>query len=474
MSRLDRFSRRRLLKGMGVGVGLLPMLEIERAFAANPCAGVSGPKRGFIMVWPNGMISKTGSTWATPGVGAAFTMPAFMSSLEPYRNDLLLLDGLDYDFVKDSPNPSRAEVSGHACFQGMLTGKFYQSFGSTTASNFAGGISIDQYVSKALGKPTLNLQAWSRSLARLSWTAAGQAVIPEFDPYRVFNTVFAGKTAPPVTTTPTTPGTPPAVDKNALMRKSVLDNVIKDLNRFSGTVGTEDRQRIDSHLTFVRNIEMKLQSTSGAGSGTTVPPAGSACQPPALGTPLATAALKDSKNFPSISRLHIDIAVAAFAADYTRFVVLQLGDQGNPDIILSELGFSSGGQDGNTGDVNAHHSIAHRNGAEKVKVDKWFMDQAAYAIGALKNVTEAGGKTLLDSSVFMAMNNMRTGIHEYVGVPAIMAGSCGGYFKTGRSLKLNGVRNNNVLIGIANAILDQKITTFGEASYGGEFAGLKG
>ncbi|MEO5769452.1 MAG: hypothetical protein ABIS92_13960, partial [Polyangia bacterium] len=92
MSRLDRFSRRRLLKGMGVGVGLLPMLEIERAFAANPCAGVSGPKRGFIMVWPNGMISKTGSTWATPGVGAAFTMPTFMSSLEPYRNDLLLLD----------------------------------------------------------------------------------------------------------------------------------------------------------------------------------------------------------------------------------------------------------------------------------------------------------------------------------------------------------------------------------------------
>src|SRR3954462_8634322 len=171
MSRLDRFSRRTLLKALGVGPALLPMLEAERAFAA--CAGASGPKRTFIVVWPDGMIAKTASTWAT--TGANFTMPAHMASLEPYRNDLILLDGLNYDFVRDSPNPSGGEVSGHACFQGMLTGQGYQSFGSTTANNVAGGISLDQYLGNALraggykGIPTLNLQAYSRSTARLSW-----------------------------------------------------------------------------------------------------------------------------------------------------------------------------------------------------------------------------------------------------------------------------------------------------------------
>ncbi len=480
MSRIDRFSRRTLLKGLGVGPALLPMLEVEHAYAAA-CAGTSGPKRGFIMVWPNGMISKTGSAWATTGEN--FTIPAFMSDLEKYRADLILLDGLNYDFVRDSPNPSGGEVSGHACFQGMLTGKHYQSFGSSTANNVAGALSIDQHVANGLkakgykGIPTLNLQSWSRSTARLSWTGPGQAVIPEFDPFKVFKTVFTGTT--PVTT-PTTPGTTPVVvvDKTKLMRKSCLDNVIKDLNRFSASVGAGDRARIDNHLTFVREIEMTLQATTttgaGGGSGTvTPPPAGTACQPPTLTPTLASAATKLATNFPAVTKMHIDISVAAFAADATRFVVLQLGDQGNPDVILGNLGFTSGGQDGNTGDINAHHSIAHRNGAEKVTVDKWFMSQAAYAIGALKEVTEANGKTLLDSSVFVAMNNMRTGIHEYTGVPAIVAGSCGGVFKTGRSLKLTGIRNNNLLVSIANA-MDVPTATFGEASYGGELTALKG
>ncbi|MBC8132650.1 MAG: DUF1552 domain-containing protein [Deltaproteobacteria bacterium] len=474
MSRLDRFSRRTLLKGLGVGPALLPLLEFEQAFAA-PCAGSSGPKRAFIMVWPNGMISKTGSTWATTGDN--FVIPPFMSSLEKYRSDLLLLDGLNYDFVKDSPNPTRGEVSGHACYQGMLTGKHYQSFGSGTASNVAGAISLDQYVSKALGKPTLNLQSWSRSTARLSWTGAGQAVIPEFDPVRVFNTLLAGRPTPTPTPTPTpgpTPTPAPVVDKTVLMRRSILDGVSKDFARFSASVGTADRFKIDSHLTFVRNIEKRLQMMSGAGGsgggGTVTPPTGMACTNPVFST-MATAALKDAKNFPTVTKMHIDLTVAAFAADVSRFSVLQMGDQGNPDIILGELGFTSGGPDGNTGDLNAHHSIAHRNGAEKVKVDKWFMDQVAYAIGALKEVSQVSG-SLLDSSVLLAMNNMRTGIHEYIGVPAIMAGSCGGYFKTGRSLKLTNIRNNGVLIAIANA-MGVQTTTFGQPEYGGEFLALK-
>jgi hypothetical protein len=482
MSRIDRFSRRSLLKGLGMGPALLPMLEVERAFAA--CAGASGPKRTFILVWPDGMIAKTASSWATTGVN--FTLPPHMAALEPYRSDLLLLDGLDYDFIRESPNPTRAEVSGHACFQGMLTGKFYQSFGSSTATDVAGGISLDQYLGNALraggykGIPTLNLQAYSRSTARLSWIAAGQPVLPNYDPFNVFSSVFGGVRPPPVTMPP--PGTmtpPPTVDKARLMRRSVLDCVVKDLMRFSASVGAADRVRIDSHLTFVRDMEMNLQDMAGGtgagGVGGTVvtQPTSGACGPPALGPTLAAAALRQSANFPAISKMMIDIAVGAFAADATRIVVLQLGDQANPDIVFTNLGFVDNGvQDGNTGGINAMHSVAHRNGAEKVKIDTWFMEQAAYAIGQLKNVTD-GAKTLLDNTAFLAMNNMRTGIHEFTGVPAIMAGSCGGYFKTGRSLALTGVRNNNVLCAIGNA-MGVPTPTFGEAQYGGELTALKG
>ena len=82
---------------------------------------------------------------------------------------------------------------------------------------------------------------------------------------------------------------------------------------------------------------------------------------------------------------------------------------------------------------------------------------------------------LLDRGVFLAMNNMRTGIHEFDNVPAIMAGTAGGYFKTGgRSLKLpSGTANNGILIALANA-LGVPTTTFGHAAYGGELAVLRG
>ena len=148
MSRSEKFSRRALLKRLGVGAALLPILEPEWVRAAT-CSGTSGPRRAFFIVWANGMLSRI-TSWATAGTGTGFTLPTFMASLEPHRNDLLLLDGLSYNFISDSPNPSGGEVSGHACFQGMLTGAHYQSFGSSTANNIAGGPSIDQFIGNGL------------------------------------------------------------------------------------------------------------------------------------------------------------------------------------------------------------------------------------------------------------------------------------------------------------------------------------
>ena len=509
----EKFSRRALLKRLGMGAALLPILESEWASAAL-CSGTSGPRRALFIVWANGMLSKINS-WATPGVGAGFTLAPFMASLEPYRNDLLLLDGITYSFINDSPNPG--ETTGHGCFQGMLTGALYKSFGSSTANNIAGGQSIDQYIGNALkgkgytGRTSLNTMVYSRSTARLSWTAAGAAIVPDDDPYNVYKTLFPGMTpvtAPPPadlpnmpmpvvmpTAMPATPATGPVnmpIDKMLMMRKSCMDFVLSDLNRFSSIIGSANKLRVAQHLDAVRSIELQLTNqlmtttnmppsmggpstgAGGAGGGTVIPgvkPApGMACQPPALPAAIAT---RDTKNFHTVTKMQIDLAVAALAADATRVVVLQLGDQGDPDIVLYNLGFKAAGTGDSTGDDNGFHEMAHQNGANKVICDTWFQSQVAYAIGALKGVAD-GDKTLLDNSVLVAMNNMRTGIHETRNVPVVMAGSCGGYFATGRSLTLpsNTAHNNGLLIAVANA-LGVPTQTFGYASYGGELAGLK-
>jgi hypothetical protein len=79
---------------------------------------------------------------------------------------------------------------------------------------------------------------------------------------------------------------------------------------------------------------------------------------------------------------------------------------------------------------------------------------------------------MLDNSVLVAMNNMRTGTHETTGVPVVMAGSCGGYFKTGQSLALTATPNNRLLVSLCGA-MGFPVATFGETRYGGELTALK-
>ena len=71
------------------------------------------------------------------------------------------------------------------------------------------------------------------------------------------------------------------------------------------------------------------------------------------------------------------------------------------------------------------------------------------------------------------MSNVRSGANEFEGVPLVIAGSCGGYFKTGRSLAVTGVPNSRVLVALCNA-MGAPTQTFGYAPYGGELGVLKG
>jgi hypothetical protein len=486
MKRDLRFSRRKLLKSVGAGAALLPLLHADPADAA---CYVGGIKRMYIMAWPDGMLSSI-NAWATPGADPtswSLGSMGFQDSLKPYMKDLLLLKGVDYAFIKDMPGTG--ERTGHACYPGMLTGAFYQTLNASTAQDLAGGISVDQYIGTKLqaggykGLVSLNQGTFVSSTGHLSWKGPGQVVLPNTDPNSVFNLYFKGAlpTPPTTTTTTTTPG---PVDNTSQIRKSILDYVSTDLNRFSAIVGSEDKQRIESHLTSIRNIELRIQNSmgmtgpttavAGAGPLSTATAGSLACNVPTTAgeaTPTLTA------NVPAITKLHMDLSVAAFASDLTRCVVMQIGDQGAANLILSWLGFAKGGplpSDPNTGDANGFHAIAHENAMRKVQCDTWFQSQIAYIIGQMKSIVDPTGKSMLDDSVVVAMNNMRTGTHETTSVPVVMAGSCGGYFKTGRSLALPaGTTNNGLLVALCNA-MDTPVTTFGQASYGGELTVLKG
>ena len=213
----------------------------------------------------------------------------------------------------------------------------------------------------------------------------------------------------------------------------------------------------------------------GAGAASSAPP-GSICGIPTDEFPTAAFVGKTSSNVPQLVKLQMDLAAMAFASDLTRVVVMQIGDQAGGQLVFTNLGFMAGGPnppDANTGDVNGWNAIAKRNGADKMLVDSWFQSQVAYMAGQMKGIIDPGGKSALDSGVLVGMSNMRSGLGETTQVPTVLAGSCGGYFKTGRSLALTGIPNNQLLVALCNG-MGAPVTTFGEPRYGGELAALKG
>jgi hypothetical protein len=248
------------------------------------------------------------------------------------------------------------------------------------------------------------------------------------------------------------------------MRASILDYVQEDLGRFSASLGTSDRQRIDSHMTSLRELELQLQVASDA------PGSGGAFEPPTFEQGINT---ESTVNFHTVTEMQMRISAAAFAADITRVVVLQLGDQGGSNIVITPLGFdpSDTRTQGNTGLVQGLHVIAHDNAADKVRTDGWFMEQTANMIQLLKDTQDPTGP-LLDNSMMLVMSNMRTGNHEFNSVPAIMVGSMGGYFSTGRAIRTDSA-NNGALIAMANA-MGVATETFGASQFGGELTDLKG
>jgi hypothetical protein len=430
-------SRRALLRALGVGGALLPRL-LEPPGARSACLR-KGPKRLFIVIWPNGWLVDLKS-WPVGPTDTGFVLPAPMQALEPHRKELLLIDRVRYQFLTDSPPGGNKD--GHNTHQGLLTGRRYAKSG-LPYTHIAGGASLDQHVAAALrsrGQPgvALTLGAWVKQPTTAVWREGGLPVHPQQDPYRLFDDLFAGRLAV---------GPNPQVERLRRARRSVLDLVARDLERFGQTLGSDDRRRVASHLASVREIEKGLTpSAAPAGTGPTA-----ACRVPDVGRRLDP---KDDRNFPAFLTLERELAIAALAADLTRVVVLQVGDAGSNDMLhFKWLGL---------GDL---HAAAHAGGAAKSRMDTWFFEQWAQLIGRLKEERE-GDRSMLDGTAVLFLNNMSVGGHDYKSVPAMLAGSCDGFFKTGRSLSTgpSGAPHNFILGALAEA-MEISAAPYGEPQY---------
>ncbi len=127
-----------------------------------------------------------------------------------------------------------------------------------------------------------------------------------------------------------------------------------------------------------------------------------------------------------------DILVLAFRTDTTRVATLKLNND-HSSLRFPNLKV----------DYMIHHLLSHSDGADWLKVNRFFAEQVAYIAKKMDAVQE-GDRTLLDNSMVLYLSSMMTGNHNNDQLPVVMLGSAGGQIQTGRMLDYLGKPNRKM------------------------------
>ncbi|MCA9582694.1 MAG: DUF1552 domain-containing protein, partial [Myxococcales bacterium] len=271
-----------------------------------------------------------------------------------------------------------------------------------------------------------------------------------------------------------------------LRRKSILDLVGSDLERFRKNLGKEDRARIEQHLTSIRSVEQQLEVENLCGG----------VNLEELGLSRTTNYLNPNGNphMHKAMRAQTELTVLGLACDATRVASLLWPESTGTFTVFHWLGsdFIVPGDpevfadQGNNKGLLSHHELAHLEAGKEEyqplvnRACQWYMEEFAYLIQRLAETDDVDGKRMLDNSAALFANMQRTGAgHEVFDLPWVLAGSCGGYFETGRFLPWpsgtanQGAPQNGVLAALCKA-MGVPVDHFGAADYGGEMTVLKG
>lgn len=445
MRRGTAISRRQLLKGIGAAGVVLPFFSSLSPAYANPTA----PKRLSLFFTPDGTIH---NKWRTANATETnFQLNHILSPLQSFKQKLLVIDGLNNELPEKTADPHQRAVAQ------LFTGSNLKSTSHVKPLN----ASVDQHIAqflKSKGSTSphssllLNAQArvgspHDRPESYLFYDTTGSPLAGYESPYEVFKVLFGGKT-----------GGTSGVDRLHARRKSVLDQVLSELNSLKSTMSGNDKNTLDRHLTDVRELEKQVTTKANPN------PSGS-CQAPTLPQGKQIRGLKD---YQDIGKMHMDLLAVALICNQTPVACLQWSRS------VSENEYHW------LGINKQHHKLTHNNvGQSKekdeqdlVKIYHWYAQMFAYLVGKLDAAKEGSG-TVLDNTALLWGSEFGDGRpHSFADLPFVLAGSAGGYFRPGRYLKYKGVSHNRLLVSLCHAMGDTR-TTFGSQAFKNPLPGLR-
>jgi hypothetical protein len=373
--------RRTFLRGLGVTLGL-PMLECMTPVFAR-AAQPPTPKRMLVIANNLGLLPKNFFPATT---GSDYVLSPYLDLLAEVRNEFSVFSGLSHPGV----------TGGHStdnCFLTSARGAF--------KSGFRNSISLDQFAAEKLGQvtrfPTLNLGVNIEKANRsLSWTRDGVLLPAEDSATALFQKMFVQGDAAEVQ----------KQLQHLKQRGSILDTLNAEAGRFSRTLGSTDKARLDQYLTSVREVEQRLQTASEWEQ-----------RPKPVATQSAPTDINDSKLFFEKFDLMLSIAQLAFESDSTRIVTLMV------DAFRTPV-FSLPGQKATT---ETYHNLSHHGQNEdKVKqleaADRQHMALLRKLIDNLAAKPE-GDQRLLDRTMVLYGSNLGdANIHDNTNLPILLAG----------------------------------------------------
>jgi len=397
--------RRTVLRGLGAALAL-PMLDsMTPALAATRQTAVN--RFGVVYV-PNGMIMEN---YLPKAEGAAWEITPTLEALAPYRDQMLILSGLN-----SLPSPGRPG-GAHA----KATTRFLTNVSPPTSETWLdAGISMDQILANEVGKQTqvasLELAIESGETAgacdtgfacpythTISWKSANTPLATQNNPRVVFERLFGDSGSTDAKTRLT----------RLKQRRSVLDSVTEELARLKGTLPATDRTKITEYFDAVRDAEQRIQIAEQQNNR----------ELPVVGHPPGIPA-----GWEDHVRLMFDLETIAYQCDLTRVITMMIGHE-HSGMTYPQIGVP-----------DSHHPISHhQREPEKVAkvalINKYHVKMFSYFLEKLRNTPDGDGSLLDHTTMMYGAGIADSNAHASTNLPIMLFGGGAGNLKGGRHIK---------------------------------------
>ena len=392
-----KFSRRTMLRGLGVSIAL-PWMESMRVWGDEPAGNKKAsdaPTRMAILFAGCGFHK---NEWWAKGEGKSMQLGKVLTPLSEFRDRMVFIRGLY--------NAQALKGNIHSSQTGNLLSGAPLAAGGTIRS----GTSVDQLIAQRIG-----LSTKVPSLV-LGCEKANPSV------HKNYSMLYSSHISWSSPTTPTPLEVYPALAFDQLFKdgaqrgdKSVLDAVLEDAHDFRRDISNSDQQKLDEYLNSVREVEKRIENAGQRGELQGWRPT---ITKPNIPRP------KDGypQDIVEHMRLMSDILVLAFQTDTTRVCTLKLNND-HGTLRFPHLAV----------DYMIHHLLSHSDSADWLKVNQFFLEQVAYIARKMDSIQE-GERTLLDNSMLMLCSSMLHGNHDANQLPVVMLGGGGGRIQGGRNL----------------------------------------